>query len=205
MLKKLLYLTVAISVLGCTDSQTPPKLISPTNKSLSVDFNFPSVISWNAELDGDSQKLWLTEARKRFVNPVLFACHGGYEINEIKVGDETVTDIQWWCYPDAPRKPMSVQAAADTLANLYPDRDIVFTVCNPQGSEIKTKRVWYAKQKVWIVPDDFQPSFEWMRHETDRDFDGVGSIWEFVSYDGHIEQPIAKTNPIKQPTTKSSK
>jgi hypothetical protein len=103
---------------------------------------------------------------------------------------------------------MSAQAAADMLANLYPDRDIVFTACNVNGYPLRTKRVFYAKQAVWIIPDDHQSWFPLFRHETKREFDTVGNIWEFVSYDGHEAGPVnlvdrRPTNPppSTQPTT----
>lgn len=203
-MRHLLLLVALLSVGGCFHK--PNKLIQQSQR-LVVNPNLPNVITWSADVNQDAMRYWLTEARRRFTNPIVFAAHGGYEFVENKVGDLTVIELQWWIYPDAPRKPMSAQAAAETLANMYPDRDIVFTACNKNGFPLRVKRVFYAKKEVWIVPDDFQPSFKHMRHETGRDNDAVGSIWEFVAYDGHKAEPsyeiltAATTKPATQPTT----
>jgi hypothetical protein len=179
-MKLVVYFLIIMILFGCN---TYPKNITvSTTQPFSTET--PNIICWSSkDIDSNSQKLWLLEARRRFNNPILFACHGGYEFVEKQIGDTKVVELEWWVYPDAPRQPMSAQSAADFLANLYPDRDIVFTACNENGYELNTKRVFYAKSKVWIIPDDMQsgPVF----HETKRNEGDVGSIWEFVSYDGH--------------------
>lgn len=217
MLKRLLLPVVLFlaTLSGChaipTINGRIPTVAYPTTSS--VDSHLPNFICWSENsVSPHARELWLIEARKRFVNPVVFSCHGGYEFVEKQIGDETVTTLEWWVYPDAPRKPMSAQACADMLADMYPDRDIVFLPCNHNGFELHTKRVFYARQATWIIPDDYQSWVPLFQHETQRDFDTVGSIWEFVAYDGHDEEPaiivdkhLTHPAPTTQPTTTPAK
>lgn len=197
MLKHLLsVLLVLTTLVGCTIS--PPVKNDPLTNADNPN-KLGNIISWNDDLNHTAY-LWLDKARDRFVDPVVFTVHGGYEFIDTQVGDRTITTVEWWVFPDAPRKKMSAQTAADTVANLYPDRDILFVVCNENGYELRTPRVFYAKQDIWTVPDK---AFPLMFREQTRDFGSTGNIWEFVAYDGHdaIEKHIVDDRPTYVPTT----
>lgn len=209
MLNKLLPVVFVMILGGCYAIPTinGKMLTVPYPTTTSVDSHLPNFICWSENsFSPHARELWLIEARKRFANPIVFSCHGGYEFVEKRIGDDIVTTLEWWLYPDSPRKPIPAQSAADTLANMYPDRDIVFLPCNPNGFELHTKRVFYAKQATWIIPDDYQSWLPIVQHESKRDFDTVGSIWEFVGYDGHDGEPtkIVDRHPTHSPATKKS-
>jgi hypothetical protein len=162
--------------------------------------HMPQIIVWSDfALYSQGVKDWMTVASQRFNNPVLFFCHGGVKSVETTLPNGMrLAKNEWWVFPDHPRKPVSANEVARTLAQMYPDRDIVFMSCNPGGFELNVPRVWYTKKNNWVVPDPFAIG-NVFGHERRRDFDAVGSIWEFVSYDGRDLQPA--TQPTTQPTT----
>ena len=204
MLRRLIYPVVfSLTLLftsGCTitvGKQDAENGILPV-KTDPFKYDLPEVIQWSV-VNGvkNAPVYWIVEANKRFRNPVIFVCHGGYEYVTKNYGDYTVSELEWWVYPDPPREPMSAQEAANTLANLYPDKDIVFVVCNILGHNLTTKRVFYGKKDVWVVPDN---NIENGAREKKRGYDGVGSIWEFVSYDGRLGIP--NVTPLVLPTSR---
>lgn len=214
MLKYFIAVLMTVSAIGCAVNQPTDTLYTPAYTGVKGLDSLPTLISWCKDLTGPSQELWLQSARKRFVNPVIFSCHGGYEYKYKMVDGERIEYREWYLYPDEPREKMPADSAAKTLANLYPDRDVVFMACNEYGHTLTVRRVFYARQKVWIVPDEYQSPFKFLQHETLRDWDSVGSIWEFVAYDGggkkldvipiwKPEIPTTKpaTVPATQPTT----
>jgi hypothetical protein len=154
----------------------------------------PAIIDWNYVTFpmGGSAKWWYQEAKKRFVRPVVFVCHGGY-INNV-----------WYAFPAPPRQAVPVEDVAWMLASLYPDQDIVMVVCNEEGEpneglhQLHVKRVWYSPHGVvWMSPKGHCWLFDRFKV-----MPGVDSIWDFVSYDG-CDAP----NPrpfLGQPTTQAS-
>ena len=170
---KWLILSLLLLFSGCASVQVP------MNDGPDA---FPSVIQWsnygkNTYNRGPYE--WLEEAKKQFKNPVIFSCHGTVRIKTTTEKDKTVSSLVWYISPDPPRKSMPVQEVADMLVNLYPDRDIILTVCNPQGLPIKAKKVHYAKSLVWVVPDNYEDfPINILRHIKDKEC--VGNLKYFV-------------------------
>lgn len=115
---------------------------------------------------------WEIEAKKRFKNPLIVACHGS-EFSEIDL-----LNSNWYTDPDPPLKSSLVKDLAEKIKKENPNRDIVLIICNYHNHEINIDRVWYAKSPIWLIPDDF---YKGGKRETQRNFDSAGSIWEFVS------------------------
>jgi hypothetical protein len=209
MLKSIPVLLLAFISFGCVSL---PLLSEPPQKPYRDDAitifkdsvnNMPSSIVWNdfGTYRAGTEE-WREEANKRFNNPILFHCHGGIHMETYEENGKTVVVEEWWVYPDPPRKPMPAAELARSLANLYPDRDIVLLTCNPGGFDLNVKRVWYTKRNVWTIPDAYATGF--YAHEQIRDYDAVGSIWEFVSTNGRYfgaKFPVTET-PTTKPTTR---
>jgi hypothetical protein len=208
MLKR--FIPVLFAVLsGCSPSFPPTTVKIYRDDAITIIKdsvnNMPQSLIWNDfGMYNCGSAEWLLEASKRFNNPVVFHCHGGIRTDIVRNPNGTLTTLhEWWVYPDPPRSPMRIDDLATTLTNLYPDRDIVLVTCNPGGFDINVKRVFYAKRNVWTIPDANATGF--YAHEQIRDFDTVGSIWEFVSNGGlggpATTQPAA---PTTRPTTAPS-
>jgi len=139
---------------------------------------------------------WQTVAAQRFKNPIVFACHGGVHREFLASAAGLYVRSSWWVLPDDGRQPQSVESLAQTLANLYPERDIVLVCCNPGGFDLDVPRVWYCRRPVWVIPDTF------IKHAAE---DGAGSIWEFVSYSGgsshtqDVEEVVLPHPPTTHP------
>ncbi len=97
-------------------------------------------LAWSRNVS-QAVELWRVEAKKRFRDPFIFVCHGN-----------TDSDGEWRLYPDQPMRRMSVEAAAQMLHALMPEREIVLIVCNPDGLELHVPHVWYAKNSCWVRP-----------------------------------------------------
>lgn len=195
----LAWLLLVLAIGGCQIDRTGVILNGKGSE-------FPQIIYWNKEMLilGDQGEWWLKEAKTRFTNPVIFVCHGGYEMwwN----GSDWVET--WIAYPDEPlRSRQPVQEIADTLVNLYPRRDIILVTCNRKGDLVSigtlhTKRVWYVPDGVvWMEPDYRGFLATWYRRFYNGK--GYGNIWDFVSYDGRMPPPATQpsTQPSTQPTS----
>lgn len=145
-MRQLIPLIFALLV-GCV--ALPPQIPPPAG---------PIVLSANT---GNTARLWQREAARRFVNPVVVICHGA-ELNG-----------SWYAFPDAPMRPMPVEAMAQTVHAIYPGRPVVLICCNARGCTLHVKGVWYAKDIVWCIPDD---DVSGRRCRTG----GVGAIAQFV-------------------------
>jgi len=113
---------------------------------------------------------WHQEAKKRFDDPYVYACHGSFDQQ---------TQV-WYADPDYGLEKRPVADIARELRKKHPNRDIVFIVCNPWGAALPAlDRVWYVRSKVWIFPDAYL-QYANHQHETLTDFCNVGTIWEFL-------------------------
>jgi hypothetical protein len=140
----------------------------------------PDLIQWCSYVEPNGDAGWMEECRMRWKKPVLFSCHGGYE--SYPVYDDkgrVVFQEVWVAYPQGGRKPIPVEWIAWVLHNLYPEHDIILSVCNAKGHDLHVPRVWYARGKVFTTPDGHYPYTLIPRPHT-----SVGSVWDFVSYDG---------------------
>jgi hypothetical protein len=133
------------------------------------------MLNWSGETIPDGWiHAWYVEARKRFDNPVIVACHG----NTVGVvGKDGKVDKVWMASADPPRKALPIQQIAEVMANIYPDRDVVYICCNEGGHKITVPRAWVAPAIVWAMPDSFPGTVFW--RETKRGCGYVGSIYEF--------------------------
>jgi hypothetical protein len=188
---KIILLLTLILVSGCVSIDRTGIVLDGKSTTM------PQIIDWNREIPTlqNSPEWWLKEASMRFKDPIIFTCHGGYHW----FGTEKV----WCVFPAPPRQMQPVYGLANTLANLYPNRDIILVTCNADGDlvgigTLYTKRVWYMPDGVvWMEPDWRGPLAKWYRPFWKGK--GTGSIWDFVSYDGRQLPPA--TAPTTVPTT----
>jgi hypothetical protein len=148
----------------------------------------PQIIQWSYfPLENNGPQLWLLEAKKRFHNPIIFACHGtSLLIPQESTNKEPAGKLtdEWYCVPDKPRQMIRVQTVVDTLRQLYPDNDIVVLCCNAKSLKLYGKRVYYSKTKTYNTPDDYLPwAWKPIRILQHKDEKSAGSIWDFVEGD----------------------
>lgn len=139
------------------------------------DASFPQIINWNpSSPEPNGAEAWLRLAQKRWVNPIIFLCHGG-----------DGPDGEWYVFPDKPRTKMPAEDVAQALHNIYPEHDIIFICCNEGQHNLYTPNVWYARSYVWSTPD---PDVWHKLFPKYNEHTMVGSIWDFVTYDGRKSQ-----------------
>lgn len=162
-----LLLLVAFSI-NCV-SYPPPVITVNSTK-------YPNIIRWSTFRPNAAEQ-WLKEAQKRWKDPVVFVCHGGYRsfITTDSNGKDELTFV-WVISPDRPRMPMPVSVVAQLLHNMYPKQDVVLITCNEKQQDIFVPRVWYARTDVWQVPDTYATN-----HEKLINFGCVGNINEFIT------------------------
>lgn len=140
-MRSIVVILIAL-ILGCV--KPDPEIIKlRTDISLTT---MPSIIQWNdfGKVDNNGIIYWYKEASSRFKDPIIFACHGGYKtVNGKEI---------WYLFPDPPRRPQPVEEIANSLNNLYPNRQIFLIVCNEKGIPLTVSRVWYAKNRIWVMP-----------------------------------------------------
>ena len=118
---RLAWLMLILALGGCTYTDRSAVVLSGSATE------FPQIIYWNKQMPifDNMGEWWLREAKTRFTNPVIFICHGGYKYQ--RFGNTYV--LTWYVYPDTPARSLQpVQEVADTLANIYPNSDIVMVV-----------------------------------------------------------------------------
>lgn len=107
---------------------------------------------------------WKEEISRRFPDAYVVFTHG--------------TSLMGMWAMETPDGPASVQKYAEDLVAKYPDREIVFVVCNPGHYVINIPHVHYALDSVWMVPDRYTHGlFTISRSAFDPGV--VGNIYEF--------------------------
>ena len=114
---------------------------------------------------------WQIEVARRFPNSVVIFAHG----QELK-------NNQWFLFVTELDIPMPLEPALEYYHNKYPDRTVVLLSCNDGHLTIHVPGVYYAKSKVWLVPDraETEDDFEGGKNRASLDPDAVGNIFEFV-------------------------
>lgn len=165
-------------MLGCSSANNPTYF--------KIEKSDIDIICVSQDLEYGS-KLWLIEARKRFINPLIFSGHGTFIPYANNPAEGT-----WVISRERNNKQeiINVSEIAKSLRYIYPERDIILVVCNPGKVDINVKNVWYARENVWAVPDknaritsEFKiPELINIEiRETSIDKGYVGNIYEFVT------------------------
>jgi hypothetical protein len=174
-MKKYLF-SLLILISGCITDRSTIKSSEHINE-------FPDIISWanDPPFYEESGKWWMQEAKKRFNSPIIFICHG----TTVEYSDNKFNYKTWYLVPNhSTRTPIPTQTVATTLANMYPERDIVMVVCNKEGNCLKTKRIWYLpKGLVLAQPKIADLTYNLRKHILEDGTIESGDIWDFVSYD----------------------
>lgn len=187
---------ILFSTFGCVSSISHPdtsvEALHSATTQPSSSFNaigdkpVPSKIIRFISEPKDFGEWWLTEAKKRFANPIIVICHGGYN-----------SSGEWCVYPEIklPKGavasfyiPEKTEVFANDLHKLYPLNEIILVVCNEKGlTPFHIPNVYYFRQSAWKVPDEnvnflslimMLQDFTYGPHETIRNFGAAGSIWE---------------------------
>lgn len=136
-------------------------------KTNNTQISSSQVICWSDDLPDEAGTLWLHEAQKRFSNPIVFVCHGGY------------LDNKWIICPSPPKLEEPVESIAITLHNIYPNNPIVLIICNYWAKDIDVPDVYYAKDYIWCIPNAFVSQIS---KDTFRmDYPGIGDIGNFCT------------------------
>lgn len=107
---------------------------------------------------------WREEINKVYPDAVVVFAHG------TDFGD------RWYVWIDE-GSVAPVEQVVIRLRRTYPTSRIVLIVCNPGGYTLDAPGVSYAKDNVWVSPDQVVGSLNILR---DRMHDYVGSFDEFV-------------------------
>lgn len=125
---KRLAVLILLVFAGCTHAPSPPPA---------------GYVCWSDDLAA-YVPMWQHEAEQRFVDPVVFICHGG--------------DFHghWGFYADHPNRTVFAEPVIQTLCSAYPGRPIVVVSCNEEGYSLRAPRhgVYYATKLVYMFPPD---------------------------------------------------
>lgn len=99
------------------------------------------VLSFDIQFGEDK---WLDEIGLRYADAVAVFVHGN---THAETGE-------WYAYPSV-GIAVPMEELVEELRETYPDDRIVLLVCNPDGLELDSPGVTYAKANVWVIPDRF--------------------------------------------------
>ena len=160
---KLFIFIVLLFIAGCSQNMTEysfSPIISPHKTDFIV-------------LDSPFNKegvYWLISARKYFDDPLVVMGHG-------------INNKVPWYQINGEKDIVSVEILARALHQIYPKRDIVLIICNSEKQDLDIDRVYYPKDIVWTLPDEFAQSeifgVKYYQHETIKNYGYVGNIEEF--------------------------
>jgi hypothetical protein len=154
-------------------------LLYPSLTPFDTQPQHPIIHCYNRDLEFTLWEAYL-DAKQRFKNPILVTCHGG------------VLGGQWVCCFGPEFSPHELRPSVEELAKKYaakfPDNDIVLSICNPEGVDLKDcpKRVYYWKTTVAVLPDIGKPFWRGLGTAQwpflfEAKLRAGGSIWEAVN------------------------
>lgn len=155
----LFLISLLTCLIGCSDALPPRGDYSLTPKhtdviTLSKDFELSAI-------------QWMEQARLYFDDPLIVTGHG-------------LDSIGPWMQINEDNRIITVRTLALALHQIYPNRDIVLIICNPNHDDLDIDRVYYAKDIVYKVPDAYVTEIPFFgQRETERNFGNVGQIEEF--------------------------